>query len=268
MVLKLNYYRLRMIEAKNIVRVFVLFLFLFFINQLIAQDSTHYNIVHIDSVNSFSIDRYNNIYLVTDKQDVVHFQKKLNNYSPKKRNKIDHIEAWNSLNLFLFNKEYQEYTLLDKYLTPISTTPFDLDEVGFILFATSAIDGNIWAIDATDFTLKKINIRNNKTIFTTNLNFVIRQDDIDVLFMKERGNFLYVCTRKNGILVFDNMGNYKKKLAFNGVSFLGFRGNEIYFVIDNKLCFFDLLSLKLRKEILSISCSKGIIIENQLYIVK
>ena len=257
-----------MIGWKNIARTFFLLLLLSFINQLVAQDSTHYNIVQIDSANSFSVDRYDNIYLVTDKQDVVHFQKKINNYSPKKRKKIDHIEAWNSLHLFLFNKEYQEYTLLDKYLTPISTTSFNLDEVGFILFATTAIDGNIWTIDATDFTLKKINIRNNKTLFTTNLNFVILQDDIEVLFMKESGNFLYVCTSKNGILVFDNMGNYKKKLPFNAVSFLGFRENEIYFVMNNELCFFNLLSLELEKQILPLSYSKVIIVENNLYTIK
>ena len=248
--------------------IFFLLISLLPLQVLFAQDSTSYEIIKLESVKSFSIDRYENIYLVNDKQDVKKQNDDKHIYSSKKRKNITHLEASNSLKLFLFNQEYQEFTLLDKYLTHISTTTFNQYELGFISYATLALDGNIWTIDNADFSLKKLAMRNNKTIVTTNLNFILEQTENEILFMKENGNYLYVCTKNSGILVFDNLGTYKKKLPYNTISFIGFKDNEMYFVNDFDLTFFNLITLETKKELLPFSSSKALIVKDKLYLIE
>lgn len=211
----------------------------------IAQTKPEY--VSIDHAVLFSQDRYSNIYYVTAAQDVKKWSNQELVYSSSKRKKITHIEAWNTAKIFLFSREFQEYTILDRYLTEISTKTFNMDEVGFADFATMALDGNIWLIDNTNFSLKKISISTNTTILTTNLNLIIPQVENEVIFMKEYGNFLYVSTQHNGILVFDNLGTYKKKIPYDGVSFLAFKDDIMYFTQHNEIIYFDLLQLSEKK---------------------
>lgn len=205
------------------------------------------NVISIDALH-FSVDRYGNVFYVNKNNDIKKYGDEVLLYSPKKRINITHFEAWNSIRIFIYNREYQEYTILDKYLTEVNTTAFNINELGFVNFATVALDGNIWAIDNTDYSLKKINIQSNKTINTTNLNFIIDQQENEILFMKEYGNFLYVSTIHNGILVFDNLGTYKKKLPFNNISFLGFQKNELYFLDDKEEIHFNILTLETIKK--------------------
>lgn len=251
---------------------YILIYILFIGQSLFAQVNSPLETILLKKTAKISADRYQNIYLINDKQDVIKYENSEQLYSSIKRTEITHIEAANSLKIFLFNKEYQEYTLLDKYLTHISTTPFNTDEIGFVNYATLAIDGNIWAIDNTDYSLKKVNIRNNKTMVETNLNFILNEvafnNEDEILFMKESGNYLYICTKSNGILVFDNLGTYKKKLSFNAISFLGFKDNDLYFITGKELTYFNLLSLETKKELLPFSGSKALIVGNKIYIVE
>lgn len=232
----------------------------------IAQTKPEY--VTVDNAILFSQDRYNNIYYITETQDVKKWSDQKLIYSSPKRKKITHIEAWNTAKIFLFSREFQEYTILDRYLTELSTKTFNMDEVGFADFATMALDGNIWLIDNTNFSLKKISISTNTTMLTTNLNLIIPQVENEVIFMKEYGNFLYVCTQHNGILVFDNLGTYKKKISYDGVAFLAFKDDVMYFTQNNETIYFDLLKLS-EKRLPSRETDRCVVeLNNQQYIIK
>jgi hypothetical protein len=49
--------------------------------------------------------------------------------------------------------------------------------------------------------------------------------------------------RTSGIFVFDNLGNFKKKLPFTGLSTIGFLGDELYYTVGGELRFFHLYNL-------------------------
>ena len=143
-----------------------------------------------------------------------------------------------------------------------------MEEVGFITFATLALDGNIWAIDNSDYSLKKINSENNKTIITTNLNFIINQNESEILFMKEYNNFLYISTTNNGILVFDNLGTYKKKLPYNNISFFSFKESDLCFITNKKINYFNTITLELKQEEEIIEGSKILISDKNKFIIE
>ena len=69
-----------------------------------AQDSNAYQFKKLNNIEQFSIDRYNNIFFVNKDQDVRKKGDSLHIYSSHKRKTVTHIEAWNSLKIFLFNQ--------------------------------------------------------------------------------------------------------------------------------------------------------------------
>jgi len=242
----------------------LLLLFVFSISISLAQVSNP--IVLKDAV-SFSKDRYDNVFYVTTNQDVKKYGDDKLIYSPQRRKEITNLEAWNSIKIFLFSKEYQEYTVLDKYLTEIYTRAFNIENIGFASFATITLDGNIWLFDNSDFSIKKVDIQNGNIISKTPLNLIIKESQNEVLFMKEYGNFLYISTVNNGILVFDNLGTYKKKLPFNNVLFFDFENTSLYFLRDYEKTLFDLISLEIKSEVLNEKGKRIITTKNRNYII-
>ena len=75
--------------------------------------------IALKNTSLFSIDRHNNLYYVDRNQDVKKYKDTELIYSSNKRKQITHIEAWNNMKIFLFNREFQEYTFLDRFLTQI-----------------------------------------------------------------------------------------------------------------------------------------------------
>lgn len=249
------------------------FFFILSFSFIVSYSQISKPIIIKDAV-SLSKDRYDNIFYVTTSQDVRKYGDENLNYSPQRRKEITNIEAWNSVRIFLFSKEFQEYTILDKYLTEIYTKAFKIDNVGFASYATIALDGNVWLFDNTDFSLKKINIQTGEIITQTSLNFIITESENEILHIKEYGNYIYMSTVNNGILVFDNLGTYKKKLHFNNVDFFNFSADELYFYKkstaedisnDNYIEYFDLMKLETRKEVISLSPNKVIKGKENLY---
>jgi hypothetical protein len=72
----------------------------------------------------------------------------------------------------------------------------------------------------------------------------------NINYMREYQNMLFVNDANSGILVFDNFGNYKKKLPFSGLSFFGFQDNELYYVSKSGIHFFNLYTLAARSVLL------------------
>jgi hypothetical protein len=60
--------------------------------------------------------------------------------------------------------------------------------------------------------------------------------------MREYQNLLFINDRNAGILIFDNLGNYKKTIPYRGVEYFNFLGNNLYFIKDSSLVILDVYS--------------------------
>jgi transposase-like protein len=212
-----------------------------------AQELTLLTEVKVKQPVSISTDRNNHIF-TSDPQGNIHKYdstgKLLHVFSPQKVARATLIEAWPTMQIFLFYRDLQAYTYLNRFLTDNrQTTGFDTDMVGFARVATVASDELIWVFDEADFSLKKLNAQTQQLTVSVPLNLVLTSAKYNINYMREYQNMLFVNDANSGILVFDNFGNYKKKLPFSGLSFFGFRGNELYYVNESGIHFFDLYTL-------------------------
>ncbi|SIT91510.1 hypothetical protein [Pontibacter indicus] len=226
----------------------------------------------ISSPTTVSAARNGNIFLMDPAQNLFVLDttgKAVNTFSPPSRGRISAVEAWNPMKVFLFYEDRQELTLLDRFMRPIANTRLtDLGYMGSVQAATFTSDDSFWLFNESDFTLSKLDLRYQKPIIETPLDLILDKARFDVRFIREYQNMVYLLDYNGGIYVFDNLGNYKKKLPFTGVSYISFKGNELYFVKDNALHFFDLY--KLRERTLPLPSDKNylsaLISHNMLYL--
>lgn len=205
--------------------------------------------IKINAPDKVSVDRYSNIFVCDGDGNVNKYDTVGNlklTYSPQKIGNISLIEAWNSVKIFLFYKDFQEYVILDRFLTPISIYNFDLSSIGFARTATLAADNNLWIIDDSDFSLKKYDIQLQTITIETPLDLLLDAREYDINFMREYQNMLFINDYNSGILVFDNLGNYKKKLPFSRLESFGFLNEELYYLEDNKIHLFHLYNFNTR----------------------
>jgi hypothetical protein len=208
-----------------------------------AQQFTLVQSVPVRQPQAVSIDRLGQVY-VADQQNNLHkFSpqgERLFTFSPPQRGRLTCVEAWNPVKTLLFYDDRQQIILLDRFLTPITTVRLaDLTD-GLVRLATLAPDDQFWIFNESDFSLSRIDPRYPEARLSTSLNPILPQAPYDLRLLREYQNHLYLLDRNSGIYIFDNMGNYKKKLPVQGLDYLGFKGDEGYYLKHGQLVFFNL----------------------------
>jgi len=218
-----------------------------------AQDWKKIESVKLENqVNQVSIDRQGNLYISSingsiDKYDSNGvFQL---HYSPPKKSTPRLIEAWQGLRVFAFYKDFQEYLFLDRFLNASERYSINNQEgVSYTNLSTIVADNNIWVLDTQGFSLKKIDISNNEAISETNLSLVLSNKVYDFSFIREYQNLLFISDSKNGVLIFDNLGNYLETLPIFNLNFFSFLDTSLIYIQNGNIVYFDIYT-KQKKEV-------------------
>ncbi|MDO7851255.1 hypothetical protein [Hymenobacter convexus] len=171
----------------------------------------------------------------------------LNTYAPTQPGHAAQVEAWNVTTTLVFNDDRQQLVLLDRFLALISEVRLADFVDGTIRAATLAPDNRIWLLDESNLVLRAFDPNALRLVQNTPLDLLIGRSRPDFRFLRQYQNNIYLVDRSTGIYVFDNLGNFKKKLPFTGLGFIGFRGDELYYLDAGALHFFHLYNLTERR---------------------
>lgn len=194
-------------------------------------------------IKEVSSDPYNFIYIADEKGDIHKFDSLghlVLMFSPRQNSEVTLLDAWRNVNVFLFYRNFQQYRILNRFLNEIVSEEFDSEGIGYVRLATLSADNNLWILDDNDYSLKKINLQFNSIVIKNDLELVIPPSDYEYVYIREYNNNLYIADKNSGILVFDNIGNYKTRINAKNVEFFAFAGDEIYYLNNNKLTFLNL----------------------------
>ncbi|MDX5346395.1 MAG: hypothetical protein LPK19_04030, partial [Hymenobacteraceae bacterium] len=215
-----------------------------------AQQITFQQTVKVDNPVAVSIDRKSNFFITDQKSNLYQFSPQgqpINTYSPPLTGKASIVEAWNVFKIMLFYDDNQRIVFLDRFLRELSTIRLSEHFDGLIRAATPSADDKLWLFNESEFSLIKFDPRLSERQIQTQLSLVLGKDRFDIRFMREYQNNVYMVDAKSGVYVFDNMGNYKKKLPFTGLNYIGFLGEEMYFLKEGHIHFFHLYNFKERQ---------------------
>lgn len=198
-----------------------------------------------------SLDRRGTLYVADADNNLRQFARDgqpLNTYAPPQPGRVALVEAWNLTQTLLFYDDRQQLVLLDRFMAPISEIRLaDYLPDATVRTATLAPDGRLWLLDESTLTLRTLDPQTGLRPQNTPLDLLIGRGRPDFRFLRQYQNNLYLVDRASGILVFDNLGNYQKKLPFFGLSYVGFRGDELYYFAADGLHFFNLYKLQERR---------------------
>jgi hypothetical protein len=219
---------------------------------LFAQENTwqHIQTIKVPKVSKVSLDRYDLIYIADDRGNVHQIDSSGNlmlTFSPKRNSEVALLEAWRKVNVIAFYRNFQEYVLLDRFLTSSPNLKLKHDLVGFASLVTYSADNNLWIIDEKDFSLKKYNVKFNSIDAHTPLDLILSHKTYEMTYMREYQNLLFISDRSAGIILFDNLGNFKTKIPFRNLSYFNFLGDELYFLSNDEITFYNIYTKKERK---------------------
>ena len=207
----------------------------------------------LPSVGAASLDRRGTLYLADRDNNLRQLSRDgqpLNTYSPTQPGHVALIEAWNQNSVLVFYDDRQQVLLLDRFLAPLSEIRLADYLDGTVRTATLAPDGLLWLLDESALTLREFDPQALRVVQSTPLDLIIGRSRPDFRFLRQYQNNVYLVDHTSGIFVFDNLGNYRKKLPFTGLSFITFRGDELVYLAAGQLHFFHLYNLTERTQAL------------------
>jgi len=180
-------------------------------------------------------------------------------YSPAQQTRPNVLDAWNGLSIMVFSRGFQEFTLLDRFLSAEKATPIPNSENGFAAMATISNDNNLWVLDMSNFSINKFQLNTGRLLFSNPLDLKLKEELAEPIGLTEYQNYLYLTDVSRSVYLFDNSGVFIQKL---GISFvpLAFANDYLIRLINNEIKFDPLPRSKQKKPIsMSLNLNEPII---------
>ena len=114
-----------------------------------------------DEITTFSQDRTGNIFLTFKGGAITKYSPimdSLISFSPNKLGNITLLEAWHGFQIFAFFKEFQEFALLDRFLTRNTRFQLSQSSANYVNMCAISSDQNLWIFEENQFRLIKLNL--------------------------------------------------------------------------------------------------------------
>jgi len=191
-----------------------------------------------NDITSFSQDRKGNYFLAFKGGAITKYsesQDSLLSYSPSKLGDVTLIEAWHGFKIFTFYREFQDFTIFDRFLARDLRTPLSQSLVNYVDICTYSRDQNIWAVEENALRLLKINLRLREVEIDIPLEFILSDQDHSFSLIKEYQNLVFLIDKPTGIYIFDNLGNYLRKIKAPEILHCSFNNDKLYYIQNYRL---------------------------------
>ncbi len=211
-----------------------------------AQEESGKKIVLKQQPSAYSSDSESNIYLGFDNGTLRKLDSngvELQTHSLPNQSSITLIEAQNNRRIFIFYRDIQQVTILDRF----STVPKQYRLIEFDIYlanmACPAQDGSIWIVENNPPVLKKIDLLRKSTIHEA-------QPDIgdSIRFMRSYQNLLFIAD-ETGLKTLDQFGNLINTYDMSGLTYIQPWKGQLYTLSNDKLLTVDPYTSLVLKEV-------------------
>jgi hypothetical protein len=215
-------------------------LLLFVFNPVFSQEKIIRTLHVSDTIVFAAVDRPGDLYLATMSGQFQKFDKDGNLVILYKNKNIPTLfDPRDGSRLFAYVRELQQYW----YLNPSFevTAAHELDSAFAIdpWLICSSGDYNIWILDASDNSLKKIDTRKGSVVVEITAPVKSKEN---IRYMREYQGFLFLLDVEEGILIFNSVGKLVRVLPGKNIAYFNFLGEELYYPLNNSLQYFNLFS--------------------------
>jgi hypothetical protein len=154
---------------------------------------------------------------------------------------ITALHPWNPLNVFIYNRHKQTLLFLDRTLNIVERKAIDPSlAIEPSLACAGNNNNNYWLYDKADQSIKKINLPNGTISFDIDLTKVYGSQIPGLVYLREYQNQLFLLDKKAGIKIISITGKLIQSFPSEEISNIGFLGEELYYLENGTLKFYDL----------------------------
>jgi hypothetical protein len=153
------------------------------------------------------------------------------------------IEPWFHPAIFTYYRQMQSYLKYDRNFQNPETHMLDPAIAISPLLACPTNDNKLLVLDGADYSIKKVNPVNNEVTAEFYVDTVATKPNF--VYMREYQNLIFLLDKNTGIVIYNIVGRKINQLKTDASNF-GFFGEELYFIQQDKIVFFDLYTEKIR----------------------
>jgi hypothetical protein len=210
---------------------------------LAAQELKLVNEWSVNDVVDATADFSGNLYISNEQGVIIKYDKSGTvqiSYSGPLKSPIYSIDASHTSKIFGFYRDQQSYLILDRFLNPLNEANLSPSVAGFVTETAYSADNNLWLFDQSDLSIKKVNLFNKVVTTSSTIPLVIANEEWDLLQIEEYQNKIYLYNSSKDIYLFDNLGNYIRKLGISSDCQICFDGGQLVFIQDSKILAFNI----------------------------
>lgn len=224
-----------------------LFILLLITSPLLSLAQKRITAIDIKDVASVYVDRPGDLYILHTDNTISKFDTLgMAVASPKFETTPTVFEPRDGARMFIYSAE----TKKGSFFSSATNQEFIIHDYYALepILATSAGDNGIWIVDKADWSIKRIDLKTSKVIAEALINRTQFEGDPKIIAVREYQNFFFVLEKNTGILIFNGLGKQIKKIDAPKITYFNFLGEELYYIKDDKMIFYDLFDGTTREE--------------------
>jgi len=210
----------------------------FFISALVAQEiPVNVTRKKIELKSRFvEVDKMQQFYVVCDDHTLKKFSASgefLKSFNENSLGEISSVDVSNPFQPLVFYSEYQTAVVLDRSLSELYR--FKLSDLNFTQIDALALssDNMLWLYDPNQFKLIKFESNGSVNLESPDLTMIL-ENSFFAKSLREAEFKVFANDPENGMLIFDNFGNFIQKLSITGIDYFQVTGNFLNWIDAEK----------------------------------
>ena len=192
--------------------------------------------------NLVTVDRLGNFFLVNSSGKIKKYDATGKLVASVSKTSPTLIEPWYHPSIFIYSRMSQTYSIYGRNFE---------DRKDFTIEPAFAIEPNLvcpthdnklWILDKADWSFKKVNPLSNEVIQEFTLDPAVLKPSSEFTYLREYLNLLFLIDKNSGIVILNHLGKVIETIEIQNLKQVYFFGDELYYLENNTLKFFNLLT--------------------------
>ena len=238
----------------------------FFCVPLSAQVPKKLKELSLKNIENVSVDRLGDLFIIFKNGVIKKYDANGKELAVLKKGKLPTlIEPWYHPNIFAYHRITQQRIFYDHNLQSPQVEEMDPSIAVNAFLVCPTNDNKLLVLDQADWSIKKVNPSTSKVVSEFNIDTTGLSKPL-FTYLREYQNLIFLLDKYSGIFIFSNLGKKINHLKCTIQNF-GFYGEELFYLVDDRVIFFDLYSEKTRE--VKVEPGKFVIVtDERIFLVK
>lgn len=195
-------------------------------------------------IEKVAVDRLGDFFLILKGGEIKKYDANGKMLASLKQDKVPSlIEPWFHPKIFIYQQQNQQCLNYDRNFENPDSWYLDPAVAIKPLLACPTNDNKLWVLDGADLSMKRVNPKNSEV--TAEFYIDSAEARPQFVYLREYQNLIFLLDKNSGIVIYNTVGKKINQLKTDANNF-GFFGEELYFIQQGKIVFFDLYTEKTR----------------------